>query len=138
MKSAINTLADYLARRDHSEKELREKLQRLSFTMDEIESAMNAAKRQNWLLPPEELSQKVAQQLRQKKKGTLYIQNYLRQKGLPSVICDEGEELARALEIVDSISNRDKAARMLHNRGFTSSIIAQVISQIPVEQALRS
>ncbi len=80
-------MMDYLARRDHSEKELRTKLQRCDFSQEEIEKALDFAKNNNWLPKSEELSEKVAQQLHQKKKRYGLHQYVLGRKGTAS--CDE-------------------------------------------------
>jgi regulatory protein len=140
-KSARNKMMDYLARRDHSEKELRTKLQRCDFSQEEIEKALDFAKANNWLPKSEELSEKVAQQLHQKKKGTAYINMYLEEKGLPPVMKDSQQELEKALLLAQSkwrptestkdlLQQKQKIARFLGNRGFDMETIHQVFHQL--------
>lgn len=124
---------DYLARRDHSEKELIEKLSSC-YTMDEILPTLAELKDRGWLLPPEELSKKVAANLGFKGKGHFYIVNYLRQKGLPPVPMDEEEELEKARKIVESKlkdpSDIRRLSSLLKNRGFDTQTLARMIHEI--------
>lgn len=130
---------DYLARRDHSEKELREKLSK-KFSEDEIETAILYAKENNWMIHPHELSEKVAASLGEKGKGIIYIQQYLNKKGLPSVTANYNYELTKAERLLESLMKkrkdedaqkwREKTQRYLVNRGYDSSTIREVIKQI--------
>ena len=130
--TARNKLMDYLARRDHSVKELRQKLS-THFTGEEIDQALEYAKEHNWLLPPDELAEKVANRLHEKLKGRLFIDNYLREKGLPSVAFDDELEYEKAIEFIDKKArhqelDRDKKGRILKNRGFDISTIQRVLN----------
>ena len=62
-RRALNKTADILARRDHSEKELREKLSRF-FPPDLIETVVSEARERRWLAPPEELARSAARSTR--------------------------------------------------------------------------
>ncbi len=124
---AKKKVMDLVARRDHSEKELRTKLhtyfkrnfqyrQRLAkkqghdlteeFTAqqqeiaDAIDEAITFAKTQNWICAPADLSEKMAQMLHRKNKGIGYINNYLKTKGLPCVANDHNLELEKAMALV--------------------------------------
>ena len=124
---------DYLARRDHSEKELIEKLLKF-YPIDEIEKTLKEVKERGWLLPPEELSQKVAESLGRKSKGHLYINNYLRQKGLPPVeFCPE-QEFEKARQLIESKlkdpSDIQRLSSLLKNRGFDTQTISRMIHEI--------
>ncbi|MEZ0391679.1 MAG: regulatory protein RecX [Pseudobdellovibrionaceae bacterium] len=137
--SARNKMMDFLARRDHSEKELRKKL-KSRFTPEEIEKAIQYGKENGWLPnSPEDtqaLSEKTASELRRKGKGTHYINHYLKEKGLPQVAPDFTEELDKARELVknkfsdvNKMDRKDKAkvGRFLASRGFPMEIVRKVI-----------
>jgi regulatory protein len=132
-KTAWVKAMDFLARRDHSEKELTEKLLK-HFELSEIEPVLEEMKERGWLPQPEELAQKVTENLHMKKKGHLYIQNFLRQKGLPETPKDMDRELEKARNLVHSksqdLSNTKKTASLLKNRGFDTETIARVIHEI--------
>lgn len=135
---AFKKLVDYLARRDHSVKELKEKLSR-RFTGCAIESALEEAANHKYLTDPKELAECVAKELHQKNKGFYYIQNYLLEKGLPEVALDSELETVKAQSVVDSkiskrptLTNgdRSKLEQHLKNRGFDLETIETVIKQI--------
>ena len=124
---------DYLSRRDHSEKELIEKLLKF-YPMEEIEKTLREVKDRGWLLPSEELSQKVAESLGRKFKGHLYINNYLRQKGLPPVPIDPEQEYEKALQLIESKlkdpNDIQRLSSLLKNRGFDTQTISRMIDEI--------
>lgn len=76
---AMDKLVRFLARRDHSELELQEKLGK-SFTQEVVDRAIETARERKWLPDPQELAERVASALGAKRKGQLYIQNYLRKR----------------------------------------------------------
>lgn len=127
---------DLLARRDHSERELRQKLSK-HFSTELIDQAIEHFKERGWLPNTQEqtleLSQKVAGSLHRKKKGLLYINQYLQQKGLPPIAMDESLELEKANALVKNklakAQDRDKLGRFLKSRGFDNSTIRKVIYQ---------
>jgi len=138
---------DLIARRDHSELELRHKLAQYEYTESEIDDAIAFAKANRWLAPPEELAKRVASRLDNKRKGHRYIELYLRSKGLPPVEKDSENEISkgRALvyskigaqlrEALDSqgridYESRKKIHRLLANRGFDDDTIRQVIDSL--------
>ena len=131
---------DLLARRDHSEKELRKKLKEkfddADDGMDAVEEAIAFARDNNWLGDPTDLAYKMADMLHRRNKGIVYINHYLREKGLPDVDVDKDLELEKALSIVKNkydedykFSREDKArvGRMLASRGFDSETVRKVI-----------
>ncbi len=132
-KTAWVKAMDYLARRDHSEKELIEKLSRF-FEHEEIEAALTEMKQRGWLLPPEELAAKVTENLHSKNKGYLYIQNFLRKKGLPSTDRDPHREIDKARALIETKSkdsqDRKKTVSLLKNRGFDTETISRVLNEI--------
>ena len=133
--SCRTKLMDYLARRDHSELELRKKLAR-DFTPQEIEQAIADAREEKWLAPPLEQSERVAQMLHNKGKGHFYIIHYLRKKGLPEIPRDPQLETRKAFAIIESrfpaegaytMSEKQAIARHLNSRGFDEETIRRII-----------
>lgn len=124
---------DYLARRDHSEKELIDKLS-TRYEMEEIETTLAEMKERGWLLPPEELSAKVTEQLHRKNKGYLYICHFLRKRGLPTTERDGEREYEKAREIADSKlkdpGDTKRLASLLKNRGFDTETIGRLIHEV--------
>lgn len=131
---------DLLARRDHSEKELRQKLKERFSEEDGFVEAVNEAiefaKDNRWLGDPSTLSQKMADILHRKNKGIHYINNYLREKGLPDVGVDRELELEKAMSVIKNkykenfTFDRDERARVgrfLAGRGFDSETVRKVI-----------
>lgn len=138
--AAKRKVMDIIARRDHSEKELRQKL-RDKFGdeedgMEAIEEAIAFAKDNNWLGDPSALAYRLADMLHRRNKGIYYINNYLREKGLPAVETDRALELEKALAIVKNkydedydFTREDKArvGRLLASRGFDSETVRKVL-----------
>lgn len=142
-QAAAKKVLDLLAQRDHSETELRQKLRR-AFTHGEdregiegaLEQAIEFAKDNNFIGNPQELAERMADMLHRRHKGILYINNYLREKGLPSVCSDRVQELEKALHIVKNkysedynFSREEKArvGRLLVSRGFDSETVRKVL-----------
>lgn len=132
-------IMEYLAARDHSERELIRKLKRREYEMEEIRVAIDQVAEAGWLKPPEQLSEQVANSLSRKKKGISYINNYLRERGLPPVKPDFDNELRKAAEIARQIhrtnvkldkSSRDKLARKLASRGFSMDVIHKALKSL--------
>lgn len=134
-RTANQTVMDLLSRRDHSEKELKQKLAKREFSNEEIENALKAAKDHRWLGQPEEIAERFAEELHRKNKGIHFINGFLREKGLPPVSRDENLELEKARSLVKAkyprLSNftreeKLKVMRFLTSRGFDSSTIRKV------------
>lgn len=165
---AKKKIMDLLAQRDHSEKELRTKLREyfkrnlqyrkrlaqkkgLDFTEDTdeanlqeiaeaIDEAIEFVKCHNWLGDAESLAEKVAHSLHRKNKGVFYINNYLKEKGLPPIHTNHDLELEKALALVknkysdfselsrdDQKKQQARVARFLTSRGFDAEIVRKVI-----------
>lgn len=149
--SARNKMMDYLARRDHSELELRQKLKKAKFPPEEIEKAIEFGKTHNWI-PTDEasklaLSEKAASALSKKKKGILFINHFLSEKGLPEVEADGAAELEKATELIENKYSaflekngeklrrnfeerrkiEAKIMRFLGSRGFEMEVITRVV-----------
>ena len=138
-KKAREKVMDLLARRDHSELELRRKLA-VHYEPKEVEDAIEFAKQNKWMKSPEELAEKVAEQLGRRNRGSRYIQKFLSSRGLPRVAKNADEEFRKALELVTTklgheapfeFEERNKIARLLKNRGFDDETIRKVIHEKP-------
>jgi SOS response regulatory protein OraA/RecX len=104
-KPAREKLMDYLARRLHSELELRTKLAKSEiYSGDEIEAAIAFAKESNWMMPPEEISERVSIEMGRKRKGHRFINQFLKTKGLPPIEKDPDEELRKAAAVLVKMS----------------------------------
>jgi regulatory protein len=138
LNEAIKKAMDLLAIRDHSRSELRLKLSRFEFSPDDIESALDQSETSGWLLPPQVLAEKVAEELHRKKKSHDYIAQYLQQKELPPLPRDAERELEKALSALggrfsplSNPSSVDKKQIMvfLQNRGFDEDTIQRVVNE---------
>ena len=141
---------DLLAARAHSESELREKLQATLAKNEDlsaqeiseaIEDAVFAAKKNNWLIAPAELSENIAQDLHRRQKGIEYINAYLENKGLPTIAMDSELELEKARAIMKNkyrlkddnepqeFSEGDlaKMGQLLTSRGFDPETVRKAI-----------
>jgi regulatory protein len=128
---------DLLARRNHSELELRRKLAD-DYAADDITDAIRIAQESGWMPPAEEIAERVAVELGRKKKGHRFINQFLRNKGLPPVAKDVDAEVEKALAIVHAKMKSDgpfdrteqmKIRRLLANRGFDDDTIRRVIGR---------
>lgn len=141
LSKALESLARYLAMRDHSETELRTKMRR-RFDSDMIEKAISFAKDRDWLADPEKIALRTTEELSRRKKSHRYIQNSLRKRGLPATRADsEGEiekirQLLRSKFVLDadlSYEEKTKAYRFLRYRGFEDSLIRKVLNEKQTE-----
>lgn len=130
---------DLLARRNHSELELRRKLAD-DYAEDDITDAIRIAQESGWMPPAEEIAERVAVELGRKKKGHRFINRFLRNKGLPPVAKDVDAEVEKACAIVHSKMKSEgpfdreqqiKIWRLLANRGFDDDTIRRVIGSSP-------
>ena len=136
-KSALKSLMGLLARRPYSEKELEDRLLK-KFPLEAAKQALAEAKACGWLQSGEELSRQFAASLHEKSKGWLYIKSRLRQRGLPCPPYDRGKELQKARAILSKKQipltgsllegQRQKAIRLLRNRGFEEEAIRALLS----------
>jgi regulatory protein len=131
----LDKLADYLSRREHTETELRQKLIK-RFPPSAVDWALAEANERQWLSDPEELADRVARSLHRRKKGSLYISRYLRNKGLPQVSKNLDHEIEKAQGIAEeklfktkgfSYEEKQKLARWLTSRGYDDETIRVVI-----------
>ncbi|MEC9283858.1 MAG: regulatory protein RecX [Bdellovibrionota bacterium] len=135
-KSAFDKCIDFLAQRDHSELELREKLFDRSFTEEEIDLAIAELHERSYLLEPEALAQKVASAQARRGKGNRFIQNYLQKKGLPEHHIELNVEVEQAFDLIKrkekceppfSYDMKVKIQGFLANRGYSYEVIQKVV-----------
>lgn len=137
LSKALESLARYLAMRDHSEAELRTKMRR-RFEMDVIEKALEYARERDLLVAPEKLAQRATDELHRRKKSHRYIQNMLRKRGLPATPKNSDGEIEKIRELVRSrfveggdlsYEEKAKAYRFLKYRGFDDALIRKVLNE---------
>lgn len=141
LSDAKKKIMDFVARRDHSEKELRTKLS-LRCDSTTVESAIQWAKEQNWLAQPEVLTEKFAEQLGRRGKGIRKINQKLKELGLGSVKVDQDSELEKAKRLVlnkwsaqdfkglgfkDSQKLKAKIMRFLISRGYELDTVSNIL-----------
>lgn len=95
-KSAFDRLTDYLARRDHSRFELRQKLTKAQYSKEEIETAIHRAEANHWLPNESELALREATRMLEQGKSPMQVRLWLKKKGLP--IDSLSEELSALFE----------------------------------------
>ena len=134
---AVQKIMEYQSRRDHSEWELRRKLGRF-YSQEEIEQALKMASDQDLLANPSDLAERTSRVLHERKKGYLFIRNYLKEKGLTLPQRNEDLEIEKAVDIVIrkfhkrapfSYKEQTQVYRLLHNRGFDEETIRKVIHE---------
>lgn len=145
-KKAREKVMDLLARRGHSELELRQKLSR-TYEPAEVDDAIQFAQENNWMTAPDELAERVAVELGRRKKGHRYINQFLKNKGLPPVTKDAEDEVTRAQELAETKLSRllaktqaldyeesrkiqQKIYRLLGSRGFDEETIRRVLTNL--------
>lgn len=140
--SAFDKAVELLARRDHSELEIRQKLQQREYSESEIDACCKKLEERRYLLPPSELSEKLLRLQLQRGKGARFIEAYLRKKGLPVVSIEEEVEVAAALDLLQrrakslkdpSFKEKQKLFNFLANRGFRFGILNQVLQRASEE-----
>src|SRR5437879_1346003 len=82
LTQALELLARILAVRDHSRRELHEKLNQ-KFPEDVVQAALAHAERKRWLQPEAEIAERAALTFQRKLKSRSYIENQLQKRGLP-------------------------------------------------------
>lgn len=142
-QKALKKTADILARRNYSEKELRQKLS-LLFTADVVDTVVHKAIEKHWLLPAEELAEAATATWTRGLKSAGYIAEHLAQRGLPAPEISEEDEVEKMKTLLKkkfknwedlqtqlSFEERTKAYRFLSSRGFSESLIRKVIHEEP-------
>ena len=124
-----------LACRDHSEKELMEKLKN-HYPPEDVQQTIVEMKTRGWILPPRELSWKVYGSLNRKNKSHLFIKYFLKKRGLPLIPKDENLELQKARTVLNRNSPKmgkvkiKQVVSLLKNRGFDTETIRRVLHEV--------
>lgn len=141
---AFQSLLRMLARRDHSELELKNKLIRYYDAAD-VTIAVNKARDERWLRPAEELARSITESLHRRGRGHRRIDLELKKRGLPKSEYSEDRELEKAKIILNKIVSRTKstpldyeskaklkarAFRLLSYRGFRPDVITKLLRDI--------
>ena len=142
LNEAKKKLMDFVARRDHTEKELRKKL---SHYCEEavLEQVIQWAHQQKWLASPDKLKSQFADQLSRRGKGIRKINQKLKELGLETVKSNKEEEIEKAKKLVlakwsaqdfkgldfkDSQKLKAKIMRFLMTRGYETDVINFVMT----------
>jgi len=132
---AYQSVIRLLARRDHSLKELQQKLSR-RFTPEAARAALARAQERKYLRSPEELSRIVSEALHARTKSLRHIQMELKKRGLPPAPIDTDREKSKCREQLlrkfgeigpQGSAERVKAYRYLTYRGFDPETINSVL-----------
>lgn len=136
---ARKKMMDYVARRDHSEKELRQKM-REQYSQAEIDLAIEYGKEKGWIPDSPEsqqsLAEKFTQMLHRRGKGIHAINHYLQSKGLPQQKPTYELELEKAQELLENkfaswpkldAKEKAKAGRFLMSKGFESQVVREIL-----------
>lgn len=143
LSEAKKKIMDLVAGRDHSEKELRKKL---SSRCDQeiIDQAMAWANEQNWLASPDDLKEKIADQLNRRGKGVHKINEKLEGLGLEPIKADPDSEIEKAKKLAlqkwspedfqglastESQKLKAKVTRYLASRGFDSDVVSTILKE---------
>lgn len=140
-RSVRNVAMDLLSRRDHSHKELFEKLRLRSFEADEIIQALDRLQSEN-LLNDERFCESYIHYRAKKGFGPIRIRNELVEKGVDSELIQHGlatyesrwselmqqQRLKRfGADIPDDYKEKMKQARFLQNKGFSPESVMRML-----------
>lgn len=140
-RSARNTAMDLLSRREHSRKQLFDKLSQRGFEAEEINQAVDYLQLEN-LLNDERFAESYLNMRVQKGYGPLRIRQELSIKGISSDIIEktmvnlsgEWTELMKqqrekkfGVEIPSDYREKMKQARFLQNRGFSVESVMRIL-----------
>jgi len=138
---------DFLARREHSEQELRQKLAARAEDADEVEEVLRQLKEER-LLSDERFTEAYVHHRFGAGIGPVKIRYELRQKGVDESLvdafleplADEWDDLMRqqrarkyGAAIPQDYSARMKQARFLQNRGFSPESVMRLFRQAPAD-----
>lgn len=153
-----------LARRDHSRREIQQKLKKAGHLESEIEAALTRATERRWLLDETVLASREANRLARAGKSRPVIEQWLKRKGLPTQSIEwetplADQEFASALTLAQrawprllraavrdcgktsgrmttEFSLRNRLQRMLLQRGFTAATARSVFTRLWRENAV--
>ncbi len=134
-------IMDLMARRDHSAREIQNKLKRRA-EPDTLKAALAWAEEQSWIPSEEKLQDQVTRAMSVRKKGQNALNLKLQQLGLKPVRLNADVELEIALRALESRFKSDilkgldfkefqkqkaKTMRFLLSKGFSSSVIQKAV-----------
>lgn len=134
-------IMDLLAQRDHSARELKQKLKKRA-EPEILQQALNWADAQNWLPSEEKIQEQVVRALGLRKKGQNAINFKLKKLGLKPVKLDPEVELENAVRALESKFKSDilksldfkafqkqkaKVMRFLLGKGFNSTVAQKAV-----------
>ncbi len=138
---AKKKLMDLVARREHSEKELREKLTP-HFSSEIVDSTILWGYECKYIASAEALQTQLAEQLSKRGKGIKQINQKLQALGLTGIKADAEEELAKArklalakwdatdfadLDSAEAHKLKTKVMRFLIGRGYESAVVSSIL-----------
>lgn len=131
---ALDSLTRYLALRDHSKFELKNRLGR-KYPPELVDRLLRDAEDSGWLPPEDQIAQRLALTLARRHKSQAYIEGQLRARGLP--VKDGGPELEKVRHLVERkfgpgplpSEDQERAYRFLKYRGFEDRVIQQVLNE---------
>ncbi|MGE4131947.1 MAG: regulatory protein RecX [Bdellovibrionales bacterium] len=135
LQKAIDSVARWLAVRDHSRYELQVKLAQ-RYEEDIAAAALMQAEEHGWLADDAEIAERLVNSLNRRNKSRRYIADQLRKRRLPLVNVDGEQEIQKVLDLlikkfgsVEAIKREDwpRAVRYLKYRGFEDRWIRKVL-----------
>ncbi len=133
---ALDLVTRYLALRDHSRFELRQKLSR-RFETELIERVMTDADESGWIPSEEVIAQRTALAYQRRLKSRRYIEGQLKKRRLPVPARDSEKEADGVRALLEkkfgqvtglSYEDKGKAYRYLSYRGFDGATIQKVLN----------
>lgn len=141
MEGPLETAVRLLARRDHTESELRIKLQHKNFTRPEVDEAIEKLQEKGYLNDEKIKQHTIEKMLAEKRHGLRGISGKLRQMGLQvsgeeiREYCSEEDEWEIAYQLLKKhfrsidVDMFPRLARYLTNRGFSSSVMNKLADE---------
>lgn len=122
-----------LARREHSSRELREKLRARSFSAEAVESALATLREQD-LQSDYRFAEACTRSLMSRGYGSLRVAGELRERGVSGDIAQEFESLARKGELERACEalrrktgSRQQQLRFLNQRGYPGEVARRAV-----------
>lgn len=131
---ALDSVARFLAMRDHSLHELKTKLKR-RFDESLVDAVVAEAEARGWLSSEEHIAENLVAALERRGKSFAYIQLQLRKRRLPIPAMDSEKEIEKARQLLSkkfgdeklNFDEKAKAFRFLKYRGFPDSAIRKAL-----------
>ncbi|MGZ3690350.1 MAG: regulatory protein RecX [Pseudobdellovibrio sp.] len=141
LNEAKKKLMDFVARREYSEKELREKLSVL-ISPEMLDQVIRWGYEKKWLSSPRELQTDWSERLSKRGQGVKKINQKLESLGLETLKSDFEQELQKArkfvstkwssvdfqnIDLTESRKLRAKVVRFLSSRGYEAEVINYIL-----------